>query len=59
MYGAGIHVCPGAPLASLELRLFMEELFAATREIGAAPEELPTYAVYPATGFATLPVRVV
>jgi hypothetical protein len=26
LYGAGIHVCPGAPVARLELRLMMEEV---------------------------------
>lgn len=28
LYGAGIHVCPGKPLAQLELRLFTESLLA-------------------------------
>lgn len=28
LYGAGIHVCPGAPLAHMELRVAMEELLA-------------------------------
>lgn len=58
LYGAGIHVCPGAPLARLELRVFMEELLARTDEITLAPGSAPTFAVYPASGFATLPLRV-
>ena len=33
VYGDGIHVCPGAPLARLELRLLMEELLKATESI--------------------------
>ena len=58
LYGAGIHVCPGAPLARLELRVFMEELLARTREIILSPETAPTLAVYPASGFAILPLKV-
>lgn len=57
LYGAGIHVCPGAPLARLELRVFMEELFTATSDISAVPEKAPRFAVYPGTGFAYLPLR--
>ncbi len=58
LYGAGIHWCPGAPLARLELRVFMEELLSRTGEIALAPEKTPTLAVYPSSGFATLPLRI-
>lgn len=54
LYGAGIHVCPGAPLARLELRLLMEELLARTTRIELAPGQHPTRAVYPDAGYASL-----
>jgi cytochrome P450 len=56
LYGAGIHVCPGAPLARLELRIIMEELLARTREIALVPGEPPVKAMYPASGFSALPL---
>lgn len=58
LYGAGIHYCPGAPLARLELRVFLEELLARARELALVPEKPAELAVYPASGFATLPLRV-
>jgi cytochrome P450 len=58
LYGAGIHVCPGAPLARLELRIVMEELLAHTRNIALAPGRTPVRAIYPASGFAALPLRI-
>lgn len=57
LWGAGIHVCPGMPLAQLELRVFLEELLARTERISLVPEKSPALAVYPASGFATLPLR--
>lgn len=58
LYGAGIHVCPGAPLARMELRVVMEELFKHTSWIEPVPGKPPTNAVYPASGFAMLPLRI-
>lgn len=57
LYGAGIHVCPGAPLARLELRVFMEEMFDLTAGWEAPAGKTPEPAFYPASGFATLPMR--
>lgn len=57
LWGAGVHVCPGAPLARLEMRLFMEELLARTGTLEISAEKKPTLAVYPASGFARLPLR--
>lgn len=58
LYGLGIHVCPGAPLARLELRVVMEELLRQTTAIELAANKTPTNATYPASGFSTLPLRI-
>ncbi|MGB7479800.1 MAG: cytochrome P450 [Burkholderiaceae bacterium] len=58
LYGAGIHVCPGAPLARLELRVVMEELLARTTAIELVPGRPPAPASYPASGYASLPLQV-
>lgn len=58
LYGAGLHVCPGAPLARLELRLLMEALLAGTRGIDLMPDKAPVRAFFPASGFSSLPVRI-
>jgi cytochrome P450 len=58
LYGAGIHVCPGAPLARMEMRVVMEELLARTARIDPIPGKPPTDAVYPASGFVTLYLRI-
>ncbi|MEP6970701.1 MAG: cytochrome P450 [Betaproteobacteria bacterium] len=57
LYGAGVHVCPGAPLARLELRLLMQVLLTGTREMTLDSDQLPQRATFPASGFASLPVR--
>lgn len=56
LYGAGVHVCPGAPLARLELRLLMEALLDRTDDIALVPGQSPQRATFPASGFAALPV---
>nr|WP_293048559.1 cytochrome P450 [Pandoraea sp.] len=58
LYGAGIHACPGAPLARLELRAIMQALLAHTRRISLVPGNPPVAEVYPGAGFASLPLRI-
>ena len=58
LYGAGIHNCPGAPLARLELRIVMEELLGRTRTFGLS-EQKPAKAAYPASGFNSLPLSII
>lgn len=49
-------MCPGAPLARLEMRVALEELLAEAIQIhfGDAPA---VRAVYPENGWASLPLR--
>ena len=58
LYGAGIHVCPGAPFARLELRIVMEESLKRTRTIAMASNKQPVRAVYPASSFSSLSLRI-
>lgn len=57
LYGEGIHVCPGAGLASMELRVFVESLFEKTTWIAPQPESPAVPAAYPTSGFESLVVR--
>ncbi|WP_153557667.1 cytochrome P450 [Roseimaritima sediminicola] len=54
LYGAGIHVCPGAPLARMELRVFLQSLFARTTKIAPQPKQPPIRETYPASGFSSV-----
>lgn len=58
VYGTGPHVCPGRPLATLELRVLARHLLRAGTvvHVGARPAERETA---PVAGFRTVPVRVV
>jgi cytochrome P450 len=56
VWGQGIHLCIGAPLARLEIRVVLEELLAATTRFTLAAAS-PARKVYPGNGFATLPLR--
>lgn len=58
LYGAGIHACPGAPLARMEMQVLMEELLRQTTLIATDPDKLPSKAVYPESGFSSLPLRI-
>jgi len=55
LYGAGVHVCPGKPLAQLELETFTRILLERVSCLELAGQ--PTWSNYPATGFSSLPLR--
>jgi cytochrome P450 len=57
VYGTGIHVCPGRPLATLELVVATETLLQLTSSIELAPEDQPQRETYPVGGWRRLPIR--
>jgi len=58
LYGAGIHVCPGAPLARLQLRILMEALLEQVRSLALVPGKAAVRALYPTGGYSSLPLRI-
>src|SRR5690606_35222979 len=58
LYGAGVHICPGAPLARLELQLITEALLGRTRQLSPVPGKPPVKAIYPGSGFTSLILQV-
>jgi cytochrome P450 len=56
LYGAGTPVCPGAPLARLELRVLFEELLDGTAHIERVADKNAVQAVHPGSGFTDLPL---
>ncbi|MDD5332362.1 MAG: cytochrome P450 [Rhodoferax sp.] len=58
LYGAGIHVCPGAPLARMELRVAVQALLDGTTRIDPMTQRPPSHALFPASGYATVPVQI-
>lgn len=58
LYGAGIHVCPGAPLARMELRAAVQALLDGTTSIDPIAQRPPSHAVFPASGYASVPVHI-
>lgn len=57
VWGQGIHLCQGVPLARLEMRVALEELLARTKRFEFAGDA-PRRAAYPSNGLAALPLRV-
>ncbi len=56
LYGAGIHICPGAPLARLELRVLIEELILRVDRLVPIENDPPVRAHFPGSGFSKLPL---
>ena len=59
LYGAGIHVCPGARLARMELRVAVQALLDGTTQIDTMAQRPPSSAVFPASGYTAVPLRMV
>lgn len=57
VYGIGKHVCPGRPLATLELRALTRAVLATTTAIESDPDRPRERALPPVGGFAAAPLR--
>ncbi|QYG95395.1 cytochrome P450 [Iamia sp. SCSIO 61187] len=57
VYGAGVHVCPGRPLATMELVVATSSLLAATTGIELAPDAQPVRETHPVGGWRGVPIH--
>lgn len=57
VWGQGIHLCQGAPLARLEMRVAIEELLSRAKRFELAGDGAPQRAVYPSNGLVALLLR--
>ena len=57
VYGTGIHVCPGRPLATLELVVAVQTLLGMTTRFELAVDEAPIRETYPLGGWRCVPLR--
>ncbi|MBV6271566.1 cytochrome P450 [Alcaligenaceae bacterium CGII-47] len=58
LYGAGIHACPGAPLARMALESIISVLLAQTQQITPSSTRAPTHNAYPAGGYSQAPIHI-
>ena len=57
LYGAGIHQCPGKPLARMELVVIMQNLLQQITQLRLIAGQPAVFARYPASGFFSLPLK--
>ena len=57
VYGTGIHICPGRPLATMELVTVTRELLAASTSFTLAADRVAQRETYPVGGWAEVPLR--
>lgn len=56
VYGTGIHVCPGRPLATLELVVAVQTLLGSTTRVELADDAAPVRETYPLGGWRRVPL---
>ncbi|GAB3667127.1 cytochrome P450 [Ramlibacter alkalitolerans] len=58
LYGAGVHVCPGAELSRVQLGVALEEVLAGTRRLAPVAGRAPVPARYPVGGWSEIMLAV-